>query len=474
MANWYGSRSIYVLKGACNPLNAKKNKSKAWLWCLVALLLVVPLTILLVKRMEGTPPEMVLKITSASLGASQNLSIDVSDPKSGIRQVWVAIFKDGKETVLLDKLFPSANLFMGGAIREQSIDFPVEPQALGLKDGKAMLRMAVRDYSWRKWGKGNQAYQEHAVIIDTRAPDIDVISPALYLTQGGAGVVIYKLSEDCPTSGVSVGDDFYPGYGGPFEEPLTRLAFIALNHKQGKDTKLAVIATDYAGNQGRVGLYRHIKAKQFKRDRISLSDNFLNWKMPEFASQGATSPGASPIAAFLKVNRELRRQNYEEIVKVVSKPETKMHWKGAFERLPRSANRAGYADFRKYLYKGKTIDEQTHLGIDLASLQQSPIPAANHGKVVHADTIGIYGRTVIIDHGFGLYSLYAHLSNIDVTLGQMVSKGDIIGKTGKTGLAGGDHLHFSMLVHHTFVNPIEWWDAGWIKNNILIKLESVQ
>jgi murein DD-endopeptidase MepM/ murein hydrolase activator NlpD len=455
-------------------LNAKKNKSKAWLLCLVALLLIVPLTILLVKRMEGTPPEMVLKMASTALGASQNLSIDVSDPKSGIRHVWVAIFKDGKETVLLDKLFPSANLFMGGAIREQSIDFPVEPRALGLKDGKAMLRMAVRDYSWRKWGKGNQQYQEHEVLIDTRAPDIDVISPALYLTQGGAGVVIYKLSEDCPTSGVSVGDDFYPGYGGQFKEPLTRLAFIALNHKQGKDTKLAVIATDYAGNQGRVGLYRHIKARQFKRDRISLSDDFLNWKMPEFTSQGATSPGAPPIAAFLKVNRELRRKNYEEIVKVTSKPETQMIWKGAFVRLPRSANRAGYADHRNYFYKGKIIDEQTHLGIDLASLQQSPIPAANDGKVVHTDTIGIYGRTVIIDHGYGLFSLYAHLSAIDVTLGQMVAKGDIIGKTGKTGLAGGDHLHFSMLVHHTFVNPIEWWDAGWIKNNILIKLQSVQ
>lgn len=474
MGNWYGFRSIYVRKGACNPLNAKKNKSKAWLLCLVALLLFVPLTILLVKRMEGTPPEMVLKMASSSLGASQNLSIDVSDPKSGIRQVWVAIFKDGKETVLLDKLFPSANLFMGGAIREKSIDFPVEPRALGLKDGKALLRMAVRDYSWRKWGKGNQRYQEHEVIIDTRAPDIDVISPALYLTQGGAGVVIYKLSEDCPTSGVSVGDDFYPGYGGPFKEPLTRLAFIALNHKQGKDTKLAVVATDYAGNQGRVGLYRYIKAKQFIRDRISLSDDFLNWKMPEFASQGATSPGASPMAAFLEVNRELRRKNYEEIVKITSKPETQMYWKGAFERLPRSANRAGYADFRKYIYKGKAIDEQTHLGIDLASLQQAPIPAANGGKVVHADTIGIYGRTVIIDHGFGLFSLYGHLSKIDVTLGQMVAKGDIIGTTGKTGLAGGDHLHFSMLVHHTFVNPIEWWDAGWIKNNILIKLASVQ
>jgi murein DD-endopeptidase MepM/ murein hydrolase activator NlpD len=455
-------------------LNAKKNKSKTWIWCLLVLLLIIPLTVLLVKRMEGNAPTLSLEMASSSLGASQTLSIDVADQQNGIRQVWVAIFKDGKETVLLDKLFPSANIMMGGAIREQSIDLPVEPQALGLKDGKAMLRMVARDFSWRKWGKGNQQYQEHEVMIDTRSPEINVTSPALYLTQGGAGVVIYKLSEDCPTSGVAVGDDFYPGYSGAFKEPLARMAFIALSHKQGKGTQLAVTATDYAGNQGRVGLAAHIKAKRFKKDKISLSDNFLNWKMPEFKSQVEAAPGASLIDTFLRVNREMRRKNYEEIVKVTSQSEAKMHWKGAFVRLPGSANRAGYADHRKYIYKGKTVDQQTHLGADLASLKKSPIPAANNGKVVHADQIGIYGRTVIIDHGFGLFSLYAHLSNIDVSVGRMVSKGDIIGNTGTTGLAGGDHLHFSMLVHHTFINPIEWWDSHWVQDNILTKTGSVQ
>ena len=52
----------------------------------------------------------------------------------------------------------------------------------------------------------------------------------------------------------------------------------------------------------------------------------------------------------------------------------------------------------------------------------------------------------------------------------MVSKGEIIGKTGTTGLAGGDHLHFGMVVYNIFVNPIEWWDATWMKNNIQNKL----
>ncbi len=455
-------------------MNAKKNRSKAWLLCVLLLLLVVPIIVLLIKRMEGTPPEMALSLKSPSLGASQTLSIDLSDADNGLRQVWAAILKDGKETVLLDESFPGANILMGGAIRDKTVEMPVEPKALGLSDGKAILRIVVRDYSWRRWGKGNQVYREHEVIIDTKAPTIDVISPALYITQGGSGVVIYQLSEACPTSGVTVGEDFYPGYAGAFKDTNTRMAFIALNYKQGSGTQMAVTATDFAGNQGRMGLSRHIRAKQFKRDTIPLNDSFLSWKMPEFAGQVASAPNTPMIDTFLKVNGDLRRQNYEKIITFTASSDDSRYWQGAFGRLPNAANRAGFADHRKYVYKGKTVDKQVHLGMDLASVQNSPVPAANSGKVVFAGSIGIYGRTVIIDHGFGLFSLYSHLSKIDATAGQMVAKGDPIGLTGKTGLAGGDHLHFSMLVHHTFVNPVEWWDGKWIQDNILMKIDAVK
>jgi murein DD-endopeptidase MepM/ murein hydrolase activator NlpD len=151
-----------------------------------------------------------------------------------------------------------------------------------------------------------------------------------------------------------------------------------------------------------------------------------------------------------------------------------LHWKGRFLRLPKSAPRARFADHRKYTYKGKVIDQQVHLGVDLASLKRSPVPAANNGVIVFADRLGIYGRTVFIDHGFGLFSMYAHLNQIAVKAGQKISKGDILGKTGNTGLAGGDHLHFSILIHDTFVNPVEWWDAAWIKNNISSKIDMVK
>ena len=147
---------------------------------------------------------------------------------------------------------------------------------------------------------------------------------------------------------------------------------------------------------------------------------------------------------------------------------------GIFLRLANSKRMAGFADHRTYLYQGKKIDEQTHLGIDLAAYSRDKVTAANHGKVVFTDSLGIYGQTVIIDHGFGLFSMYSHLSRIDVQPDQIVAKNEPIGLTGNTGMAGGDHLHFGMLVHDTFVNPVEWWDASWIKNNITSKIKDIQ
>jgi murein DD-endopeptidase MepM/ murein hydrolase activator NlpD len=457
-----------------NLLKGKKKVSLVWLWGLLVLLLVLPGGLLLFKRLEGHPPTIDLQMQSVFIGKSQSLKLNVADERSGIRQVWVALMKDGRESVLVDKTFPAGNLWNGGLVRTETVEIPIDLSDLGFKDGKAVLRLMTRDYSWRKWGAGNQQYEEKQVVLDTRAPDIEVLSRAHNINQGGAAIAIYKLGEDCPSSGIMVADQFYPGHKGPFSDPKIHLAFFALNHEQGPNTSISVVATDLAGNQGRAGLPHHINSRRFKKDTLRISDNFLDFKMPEFKGQIDLPGNASGLDTFLKVNRDLRNANDETIKKITSQTDAQIHWKGDFLRLPNAANRAGFADHRTYMYGGKQIDEQTHLGIDLASVEQSPVPAGNSGKVVFAEYLGIYGHTVMLDHGYGLFSMYSHLSHIDVPVGRQVARGEIIGKTGLSGMAGGDHLHFSVLVHNTFVNPLEWWDPHWIKNNILIKLDAIK
>jgi murein DD-endopeptidase MepM/ murein hydrolase activator NlpD len=464
---------IYIKEKRDKFLNSKQKSYRPAILIILIVLVLAPTLWILFTRMEGQAPVVNLSLDKAALGRSQTLTLTISDEKSGIRRVWIGVLKDGKEVDILKKSYPSAGFFTGGISLTDTIDVPIEPAELGLTDGKAILRLAVWDYSWRKWGKGNQAYLEKEVVIDTQPPKIDIYTTVHNLNQGGAGLIIYRLSETCRDSGVSVGDDFYPGQTGVVDDKNVYLCFFALNPEQGPGTQLVLKAVDEAGNTSEVGFNHHINARKFKHDTIAISDQFINWKMPEFSADFPDITSASAVDQFLMVNRKLRQRNRARIHEITRRSDAQIHWKGPFLRLPNAANRAGFADHRTYKYKGKEIDRQMHLGIDLASVAHSAVPAANDGRVAFAERLGIYGNAVVIDHGFGLFSLYGHLSNIDVTVDQMVAKGDIIGKTGRSGLAGGDHLHFAMLVHGTYVNPLEWWDASWIENKITSKLIAV-
>ena len=423
--------------------------------------------------MEGNKPSVTIELPTPYIGLSQEITGLVSDPENGIRKLWVGLLQDGKEIVLLDKEFTSKFIIGGGAITETPFTLLIEPKKLKLSDGKAMLRIAVTDYSWRKWFHGNKTYIEKEIIIDTRPPVIDVLTSQHYIRQGGSGVVIYRVSEQDIQSGVVVGDNFFPGYAGHFETKNIYMAFIALGHLQDMDTKIHVKATDAAGNYARAGFNHYLKKGKFKTDNIRITDSFLNWKMPEFDLADAGGGQLSNADQFLAVNRDIRQASTRILTNLGEQTDHTIYWKGAFSRLPGSSTKASFAEYRTYTYQGKIIDRQYHMGIDLASTSHSPVPAANSGRVAYQGTNGIYGKTVAIDHGFGLFSIYSHLSRIHVKEGDRIEKGDTLGVTGTTGLAGGDHLHFGMMIHHVFVNPIEWWDKSWIHNNITAKIQTI-
>ena len=249
------------------------------------------------------------------------------------------------------------------------------------------------------------------------------------------------------------------------------MAFFALNTKQGPGTELVVQAVDKAGNVSERRFPKHIKKSYFSQGRINLSEKFINEQLAVFSSQVPHDKDISSADLFSLVNNRLRGETLKTLSGLGRKTETKLLWKGSFLRLPRSSRKAAFGVSRIYRFKGKNIDNQVHLGIDLASVKQAPVPAANKGKVVFAGPLNIYGNTVVIDHGYGVMSTYSHLSRIDVATDQTVRKGKVIGRTGRTGLVGGDHLHFGIFIHNTFVNPVEWWDGSWIDNNIYGKIK---
>jgi murein DD-endopeptidase MepM/ murein hydrolase activator NlpD len=185
---------------------------------------------------------------------------------------------------------------------------------------------------------------------------------------------------------------------------------------------------------------------------------------PSLADRG------DPIKNFLAINGDLRRSNNEFLAGLRARSVPRFLWTEPFKQLVNSEVEAHFADHRTYLYKGETVDHQDHLGYDLATTAHARVSAANDGVVLFADFLGIYGNTIVLDHGYGLLSLYGHLSSIDVAAGATVKRGDLIGHSGSTGLAGGDHLHFSMILQGVQVDPKEWWDPHWIRDRITSKL----
>jgi hypothetical protein len=316
------------------------------------------------------------------------------------------------------------------------------------------------------------------VQVRLEPPQASVLSTFHYVNLGGAEFVVYRATPADVESGVRVGDRTYPGFPatavGIKSDPAVHVAFFALSYDQDVNTPITVYARDPAGNIAATVLDHMAFTKPFSKSTIPI-DNWVGRVVPPIVANTPEMKDLSTapddlVQTFVHINGDLRRMNAQTIAEVAKKTAPEMMWKEPFEPLTNAAVEAKFADFRTYTYKGKEIDRQVHLGFDLAVTQQVPIKAAQRGVVVHAAYLGIYGNCVIIDHGLGVQTLYGHLSSIGVKVGDKVDTGQVIGRSGMTGLAAGDHLHFTVLVNGTPVNPVEWWDRKWMQDRVFRKI----
>jgi murein DD-endopeptidase MepM/ murein hydrolase activator NlpD len=315
------------------------------------------------------------------------------------------------------------------------------------------------------------------VQVRLEPPRVAVLSTFHYINHGGSEFVVYRATPEDVESGVRVGDIEYRGYpakhaGIATADPALRVAFFALLYDQPRDAPIQVFARDAAGGLAMTPLDRQVFQKPYGKSRIEIDDGFIGRVVPAIAASSPSEgiPTDDALAGFLKINGELRRKNNGYLLELAKKSAPEMMFKDAFQQLGNSQVEAKFADARTYVYKGKEVDQQVHLGFDLAVTAHAPIAAAQRGVVVHAADLGIYGNCVVIDHGLGVQSLYGHLSSIDVKAGQTVDKGQALGKSGMTGLAGGDHLHFTMLVGGQQVTPVDWWSVQWMQDRVLRKI----
>ena len=292
-----------------------------------------------------------------------------------------------------------------------------------------------------------------------------------YARQGGSGAVVYRVGETAARSGVRAGDVVSPGSPLPGGAGGDRFVLYALPWNLADASQIRLFAEDDAGNRAEQPFLDLFKPMLPRTDTIEVTDAFLERVVPAIASQ---TPGfdasGSLLDQYLRINGELRRAELNEVAALATASEPAFLWSGSFLQMSNTALEANFAQTRDYVYNGREVDRQTHLGLDLASTARAPVPAPNAGKVVYAGWMSLYGNAVVIDHGYGLLSLCGHMSAVSAAVGDRVAKGDIIGMSGATGLAGGDHLHLEIFVHGQSVDPLEWLDAKWIGDNLATKL----
>ena len=416
------------------------------------------------------------------VGVSTPVEVGIDAPLAELSGLEVRFEQEGTATTLLslaDAESGAAAVREVDAARVRITRTMTRETVPGLRAGPG--RIVVRATRPVLYGL-RQVHTEVARDVEVRLdpPRLSVVSTHHYINLGGSEAIVYRVTPADASSGVRVGDVDYPGFpltgaasaGATSTDPSLRLAFFALRWDQPITTPMALYARDEAGNAAEAQFERRVFPKPARTSRIELNDTFLERVVPAIlAGTKEVAPEGSLLEQFVVINSDLRRLNAERIASFARETSPEMLWQGAvFHPFTNSSAESAFADRRTYLYQGREVDRQVHLGFDLASYANTPIVAANRGRVVFAGELGIYGNAVILDHGMGLQSLYAHLSGIDVPVGATVEKRQTLGRSGMTGMAGGDHLHFTMLLHGQMVTPVEWWDAHWIEDRVLRKL----
>ncbi|MGD0227392.1 MAG: M23 family metallopeptidase [Terriglobia bacterium] len=425
-------------------------------------------------------PTILLPKPPKGLGQRTELVVDASDPKHNLKTLAVVVVQEG-QVVHQSNLVITARpqrwwkFWSAGPMSATHWTVLVGRQVIpSLKEGHATIRVTALNDSWGRFFRGGMSEMAIDLPVRFAPPQVAVLTTQHYINQGGCDMAVFRVSAGTTESGVKVGDNFFPSFPLKESQPETRLCLFAYEYNADPSTVPHIVARDDAGNETLASFSYKVFPKKFHSDTIDLDKTaggkFLENVVPPIMSQTPElQDQGSLIKNFLLINGSLRQEDAQKLVAFSQRTAPRFLWKGPFLRLP-GKTEASFADYRTYLYGGQPVDHQTHLGFDLAGSEHMPVRAANDGVVVFAGYFGIFGNAVVIDHGCGIQSLYGHMSSIAVKEGDQVRNLQEIGRSGQTGLAGGDHLHFTMLLDGIPVNPVEWWDPHWIHDRIEAKM----
>jgi hypothetical protein len=453
-----------------------KKKSRKFPTIMVLLLVAGAGVTLWFALRVGPEPSIGLVTDWPAIGPATVVTASFAEPSQGLGVIRLELEQGERTEVLSENTFAPGSplpaiLGGGGGIADAVLETVVGTDSLPwLEEGEAMLRAtATRSAGFLR--RPQPTVIELTMVVRRRPPHLELVSTQHYARQGGSGAVVYRVGDTVLRSGVRAGD--FEATGFPLEGggANDRFVLYAIPWNVADAAEVRLFAEDDAGSRTEQPFLEIFKTMPPRVDTIQVSDDFLARVVPAIASQ---TPGfdaaGSLLDQYLVINGELRALELARVVELARSSQPAFLWSGPFVQMPNTALKANFAQTRTYLYDGEAVDHQTHLGLDLASTARAPVPAPNSGLVVFAGWMTLYGNAVIIDHGYGLFSLCGHMASIDVSTGDAVTRGQTIGTSGATGLAGGDHLHLEIFVQGQSVDPLEWLDAKWLRDNLATKL----
>jgi murein DD-endopeptidase MepM/ murein hydrolase activator NlpD len=425
------------------------------LLAIVLIVIVVPIVVVVARSAR---PVLDLTTDVKTIGQATPVSVHVTDPR-GIKSASATVVQNGQT-------FQVWQLPQPLKAKEATWNFTAGVRTtVLLKDGPAKLIVeATSNDLLRKSAK-----VERDVTVVTRPPSVSVDSEQHYLYIGMADLATFDVSGAYTAAGVRVGDQSFRAWPMPGGKPgLFSLYAFAWNMPQ--TTVPVVFAANGAGNDVTSPLTVIFPKKEqphYTVHQLQVSDQFMQKVVGELDPNGT----GDMVSRFVKINNDMRKENNKTLSELRLKTADHFLFSQPFQRQSHSAAEATFADLRHYIYQGKEIDQQVHLGYDLAVTQHVGVEASNDGRVVWAAPLGIYGNCIVVDHGYGLQTIYGHLSHIDVHEGDAVKRGQVMGHSGMTGMAGGDHIHFAMQLDGVQIDPKEWWDSHWIQDHVARRVE---
>ena len=449
-----------------NPARVGPRLSALPILLLLVLMALVAGGVYVAGRMLLAPrPSLTLGAPFDLVGRNAALVVDARDP-AGLRSLKVTVGQGGQEQVVVDDTYDPPR-------REVRREWrPARETRFRLKEGPGTVRIEARNASWGNFFRGKTATLEKTFTARLVPPRLEVLTTQHYVNQGGCDMVVYRVTPAGAESGVVAGRARFKGFPLPgARDPALHFAIFAYPYDAPAGTAVRLEARDEATNEVVTSFNLKVFPRSFRSRTLPVEDAFLQKVVPEILSQTPTLQDQGELLKnFLQINRGLRAANNKALAELAARSQPRFLWSEPFQQLSNSQVEASFADHRTYVYRGQEVDRQDHLGYDLATTTHAPVSAANDGVVLLAEFFGIYGNTIVIDHGYGLVSLYGHLAGFSVKAGDAVKRGQVIAQSDSTGLAGGDHLHYSMILGGEQVDAREWWDPHWIEDRIQSKL----